>query len=130
MGTRSLVHFCDSDHRENIICTVYQQFDGMPTKEGVGGQIAKLLKEMNLVNGFQSEGKEANGMGCLAAQYISANKNGVGNLYVYPTNSHNVGEEYEYYITKKKVLIETCYKEKQKYTDSWKEFIDFIEKGE
>jgi hypothetical protein len=90
MGTRSVTRFIekieDSKTKkvaENVICAIYQQFDGYPS--GVGLEIAEFLKEFELVNGMSGDrtlGKIANGIGCLSAQFIAKFKTEAGNLYM------------------------------------------------
>lgn len=99
MGTRSLT-FVHSEWGKNepVLC-MYRQFDGYP--EGIGQELAKFLKPFTITNGISGEaklGKSANGMGCLAAQLVSKFKDRVGNVYLYPTNAKDVGEEFVYRI--------------------------------
>jgi hypothetical protein len=77
MGTRSVTEF-------KGFVKVYQQYDGYAA--GVGTQILKLLKQRKLVNGISGRHNEvANGMGCLAALYISKYKGEeAGNIYIEP----------------------------------------------
>jgi len=95
MGTRSLVHFQENGE---TFCTVYQQFDGYP--DGVGKQIFDLLDEVTLVNGIPCDGggPYANGVGCLAAQYIARHKEGAGGLYLYRPDANDCWEEYTYFV--------------------------------
>ena len=95
MGTRSLVHIKDQEGRKTLI-TLYRQYDGYPS--GMGNDLKKILEPLQLVNGYNGLRPQANGMGCAAAQIISEMKTGVGNLYVYPANSKDCGEEYTYTI--------------------------------
>jgi hypothetical protein len=89
MGTRSMVYFEEiKDGKKVVYVVIYQQYDGY--KEGVGLKLAKFLSSRTLVNGFSSEHKKhetANGLGCLAAQYIAHVKDGVGGFYLCPANS-------------------------------------------
>jgi len=90
MGTRSTVAFYsewDKSEDAKPIVNIYQQFDGYIT--GVGHELANFLKEFTVINGIgmgQDEmGKYANGMNCLAAQFIRQFKERVGGLYLaYP----------------------------------------------
>jgi len=96
MGTRSLINFFEDDE---ILATVYRQMDGYP--EGRGLELAEFLVSMTLVNGIcmgSDQGKIANGVGCLAAQWISAEKDGVGSVYIYPTGTTGGDEEYIYNV--------------------------------
>ena len=82
MGTRSTVKFY-GEYDMNCIASIYQQYDGYP--EAVGYELAVFLKNINLVNGFgygAKLGEVANGMGCLASQYIAKIKVGVGGVYM------------------------------------------------
>lgn len=98
MGTRSLTIIEDEDGKG--ICCIYQQFDGYPS--GVGQTLHDLLKDMRIVNGFDSTkdrmGEAANGMKCLAAQIVAALKNCIGNVYLYPPGCRDCDEEYRYII--------------------------------
>ena len=82
MGTRSTVKFFDG---ETQLLAIYQQYDGMIS--GVGHSLANWLKDKKVINGFG--GKEqtkangyANGMGCLAAQYVADKKTEIGGFYI------------------------------------------------
>lgn len=89
MGTRSTVKFIktytDTDDKkvERTICSVYSQYDGYMS--GMGQDLAEFLVDIEVVNGI-SLGKDssntANGMGCLAAQFIQNIKSGVGGIYM------------------------------------------------
>lgn len=94
MGTRSLTHIKSDDGTKTLL-TIYKQYDGYP--EGLGQDLANLIGGMNIVNGY-SEGDSANGMSCLAAQVVKALKDGIGNVYIYPANAKDCGEEYTYVI--------------------------------
>ena len=105
MGTRSTVKFYEEKIKEPIL-SVYQQYDGYI--EGVGYDLANFLKDKKIVNGFGSgqtmENGFANGMGCLAAQYVAENKKKIGGFYLtYPEDS----QEYDYKIKfiNSKILI-------------------------
>lgn len=85
MGTSSTVKFKDNlGGKSEVIVSIYSQYDGYP-KGGVGYQLARFLKHMTIVNGFsmdQNDGNHANGVGCLAAQYIQGVKKGIGGTYI------------------------------------------------
>ena len=71
MGTRSTIRFIEKyENRETQLVNIYQQFDGYI--EGVGYELAKWLINKTIVNGFvgNDEKNNANGIGCLAAQFI------------------------------------------------------------
>ena len=98
MGTRSLTHIKDGN---KTLLTIYRQYDGYPT--GLGAELYEFLKDFTVVNGFGSKLPNlANGIGCLAAQIVGHLKDGVGNVYIYPPNSKDCGEEYIYTISLKK----------------------------
>lgn len=84
MGTRSTVKFYSEFKREEPVLSVYQQYDGYV--EGVGHDLANFLKGKKIINGIGPEqtmnGGFANGMGCLAAQYVAENKKEVGGFYL------------------------------------------------
>jgi len=81
---------------------------------GHGVDLSHFLKSKKIVNGYHPDVKnQANGMGCLTAQFISHMKDGVGNIYVYPPNSKDVCEEYVYevYLNNNEIQIKVseCY---------------------
>lgn len=101
MGTRSMVHFQEqlSDKHDPVTyLSVYQQYDGYI--EGVGQDLAQFLVTGKLVNGIPC-GDDINvyfnGLGCLAAQFVSEFKNGAGNLYIEQPND-SLREEYNYFV--------------------------------
>ena len=96
MGTRSTVKFYN-EFNDELILSVYQQFDGYI--DGVGHDLANFLADKEVINGIGNnqsmEGGYANGMGCLAAQYVAANKTGIGGFYL--TNKDDE-QEYNYEV--------------------------------
>lgn len=96
MGTRSLTIFTDSDNVE--IAVLYRQYDGYP--EGHGAELNEFLQDMLVVNGFGMENtrKLANGMNCLVAQCIAHFKKEIGNFYLYPAGTRDMGEEFIYHV--------------------------------
>lgn len=95
MGTRSTVKFYSEFNTDKPIMSVYQQFDGYI--EGVGYDLANFLKKKTVINGFGDHTMEdgfANGMGCLAAQYIAENKTDIGGFYM-TTEDNQQGYNYE-----------------------------------
>ncbi len=98
MGTRSLTRFIEVvDGTEKPITCVYRQYDGYPS--GHGKELADFLSSGTMVNGYgQSDQRQFNGIGCLAAQFIAEFKNGVGNIYIYEPNAIDCGEEFIYEI--------------------------------
>lgn len=96
MATRSLTHVKE---RGATLCTIYRQFDGYPS--GIGKDIFAAFGAMQICNGISDESAPAfaNGMGCFAAQLISTLKgNTIGNVYLYPPDSDDCGEDYTYTI--------------------------------
>lgn len=85
MGTRSIIKFIEKyDGKERPIVAVYQQYDGY--LEHVGKQLCDFLSSKTIINGISSNqytNKYANGIGCLAAQFIRDYKVEVGCLYIY-----------------------------------------------
>ena len=99
MGTRSTVKFY-SEHQEDVVLlSVYQQYDGYIS--GVGHKLANFLKGKKAIGGFSKNRGEtmkngfANGMGCLAAQYVAANKTEIGGFYITTPDDE---QEYNYKV--------------------------------
>lgn len=95
MGTRSLTYFVDGIER---LACLYRQHDGYPSGHGL--ELARLIRGMTVGNGFNLSHKRrtyANGMGDLAAWVIGKLKgNTLGSVYLYPTETDDAGQEYEY----------------------------------
>lgn len=92
MSTRSIIEFhIDGEP----LVAVYQQSDGYP--DSVGLELYDFLKDVTVVNGisFGQDGKIANGVPCLAAQFIAEFKDGVGGLYI---DALGQREEYNYIV--------------------------------
>ena len=116
MGTRSLTKVYEKWEQEDeatpLVC-IYRQYDGYP--EGMGKDLEEFLTDLHVVNGIGYKNTEriANGGGCLTAQLIEHLKAGqVGNVYIYPIDSRDCGEEYEYHIivnNSKRTVILKCY---------------------
>ena len=105
MATRSLVRFARredgvsfSEHPEKIEVQVYKHWDGYP--QGHPLELAKYLKDFKIVNGLGAHDiRVANGIDCLAAQYIAAFKMEPGDLYVEsPEHSEHGDIEYVTYV--------------------------------
>jgi hypothetical protein len=93
MGTRSTVKFYQN---QQVVASIYQQYDGYIS--GVGHDLAKWLKTKPVINGIGNETMEAgfaNGMGCLAAQYIRENKVKIGGFYM---TSEDDEQKYNYEV--------------------------------
>ena len=96
MSTRSTVKFfMDTDEGEKCIVSIYHHFDGYPS--GVGKNLVQFLKSKKIVCGLSGKDEEnvANGIDCLAAQYIAAFKDRPGNLYLQP---EHWSQEYNYEV--------------------------------
>ena len=96
MGTRSLTFVYDE--QGNKIINLYRQYDGYPT--GHGQELAKFLNSGRMVNGLDGLGKERqfNGSGCLAAQLVAHFKKESGGFYLYPTETGDCGQDFEYHV--------------------------------
>ena len=100
MGTRSLTYIKDQyEDNDNIIICMYRQYDGYLS--GHGKELAEFLQDFTVVNGYNSltPARSANGIPCLAAQLVAHFKDGIGNIYLYPTSTKDVGEEFIYTIS-------------------------------
>jgi hypothetical protein len=123
MGTRSLTQVYE--HGEPVVC-MYRQFDGYPT--GHGAELAEFLNQFEAITNGIAVGetrKTANGMGCLAAQLIGHFKTEAGGFYLYPVNSQDVGEEYDYHIHEDKVVVNDSWTKENLFTGSWASFAKF-----
>ena len=124
MGTRSLTFVYDENARARVVC-MYRQFDGYPS--GHGRELATFLGGFDaVVNGMRvgDTRKVANGMGCLAAQLVSNFKVAAGGFYLYPTNTKDAGQEYEYHVYSDKVIVKDDSGAKL-FGGCWKEFAEF-----
>jgi hypothetical protein len=95
MGTRSTIKFFP-EFSETPILSIYNQYDGYMS--GVGRNLAEWLKNKTMVNGFLNENIDngfANGMGCLAAQYVKEHKIKIGGLYL---TTHDDTQDYDYEV--------------------------------
>jgi hypothetical protein len=83
MGTRSTIKFYSEWDDKAVLLSVYQQYDGYIS--GVGHDLARWLSDKKIINGYGSQTREdgyANGMGCLAAQFVADMKGGIGGFYM------------------------------------------------
>ena len=104
MATRSLIRFVKreegvsfSEHPERIEVQVYKHYDGYP--QGHPVDLAKFLNGFKVVNGLGMDThRVANGLDCLAAQYIAAFKQDVGDIYVENPDVKHMDIEYITYI--------------------------------
>jgi len=101
MSTRALVRFVNKEGKN--VATIYKHFDGYP--EGFGLDLANFLSDMVIVEGIDlvHKGHVANGMECLAAQVVAFFKQGVGDVYLYPSDTLESDTDANYvYIIKDK----------------------------
>ena len=104
MSTRSEIRFAKreegvsfSEHPSRVEVQVYKHYDGYP--EGHPLELAKFLKDFKIVNGLgQDTYRKANGLTCLATQYIAAFKMGPGDLYVENPDTNHGDIEYTTYV--------------------------------
>jgi hypothetical protein len=114
MGTRSLVHIKDG---KKTIATIYRQHDGYPT--GMGEDIKEILNngKVEILNGYGGSSRipeQFNGMCCIAAFLVGVLKQKkIGNVYLYPANSKDCGEEYVYTLSIAKGILS------MKVFDTW-----------
>ena len=102
MGTRSITIFLDEEDTE--IAVLYRQYDGYI--EGHGKELRNFLKNKEIINGIsikkqQTKDNSFNGMANLAANTIAHFAGALGNFYLYPPNTRNIGEDYIYIISGK-----------------------------
>ena len=116
MGTRSLTFVYEEN---KPIMNMYRQFDGYVS--GHGQELADFLMSGNLVNGYSSTDQtQFNGMGCLAAQLICNFKKSVGGFYIYPIDSFNCWQEYEYHVYENTVIVKNP--SEVIFDGTWEEF--------
>ena len=104
MSRRSLVRFATreegvtfSEHPDNIHAQFYVHNDGYP--QGHPVDLAEFLKGFTITNGLgQDTYKVANGLGCLAAQYVAAFKMQAGDLYIENPDTDHFDIEYITYV--------------------------------
>ena len=85
-----------SEKPNKTIVDIYHHWDGYP--EGLGMTLASYLDNMNIVNGLgRDDTHVANGLGCLAASIVAELKDGPGDVYIEPRDSHG-WIEYQYYV--------------------------------
>ena len=109
MGPRSTVKFYDEFEKEEPILSVYQQFDGYI--DGVGRDLANFLKDKKIIHGISNQTMEegfANGMGCLAAQYVAEKKTEIGGFYL-TTKDDEQEYNYEVRFIDGKLIIKVNY---------------------
>lgn len=80
MGTRAQIEFFEGGE---CVASIYRQFDGYPS--GAGTELAEFLLPRRIICGIGSGDtaeNAANGVGCLAAQYIAHAKDRIGGIYM------------------------------------------------
>ena len=105
MATRAMISIAKreegvsfSEIPERTIVDIYHHWDGYP--EGLGVTLASYLNNKRIVNGIGSKDNENlifNRMGCLAASLVAELKDGPGDVYIEPRDSHS-WIDYQYYI--------------------------------
>ena len=104
MSTRSLVRFATreegvsfSEHPERVEVQVYKHYDGYPSGHPV--DLANFLNRFRIVNGLTNNSvKVANGLGCLAAQYVAEFKMEPGDIYIENPDSKHGDIDYITYV--------------------------------
>jgi hypothetical protein len=106
MSTRAKIRFVEreegvtfSEHPgvDKTQIEIYKHYDGYPS--GLGVNLAKFLDEFTVVDGLgQDNYKIANGLGCLAAQYVEAFKQVPGDIYLQKPNDSMDDCDYCYYV--------------------------------
>ena len=87
-----------SEIPDKTVVEIYHHWDGYP--EGLGVKLASYLDDKSIVNGIGSKDNEDfifNGLGCMAASIVAQLKDGPGNVYIEPRDSH-AWIDYEYFI--------------------------------
>ena len=104
MATRAMISIAKreegvsfSEEPNPTIVDIYHHWDGYP--EGLGVQLAEYFDGKVITNGLGSRDDydAFNGMGCLAASLVAELKDGPGDVYIEPRDSHG-WIEYQYYV--------------------------------
>ena len=105
MATRAMISIAKreegvsfSEIPDKTVVEIYHHWDGYP--EGLGVKLASYLDDKKIVNGIGSKDNEDlvfNGLGCMAASIVAQLKDGPGNVYIEPRESHG-WIDYEYFI--------------------------------
>ena len=103
MATRAMISIAKreegvsfSKEPNQTIVDIYHHWDGYP--EGLGVTLASYLNGYHIVNGIGRENdKLFNGIGCMAASIVAELKDGAGDVYIEPRESHS-WIDYHYYI--------------------------------
>jgi hypothetical protein len=123
MGTRCVTYFFDKEEDTDPFFCLYRQFDGY--REAHGVDLSDFLCGKTLVNGIPGgvdKSTLANGMGCLAAQFVAKMKTDVGNFYIYaPKLGEDHWQDYEYHVWPNLVRVFNGYDVKI-FEGTWSEF--------
>ena len=103
MATRAMISIAKreegvsfSEEPNKTIVDIYHHWDGYP--EGLGVTLASYLNGKKVTNGLGRDNDNLfNGMGCLAASLVAELKDGPGDVYIEPRESHS-WIDYHYYI--------------------------------
>jgi hypothetical protein len=104
MATRAMISVAKreegvsfSEEPNKTIVDIYHHWDGYP--EGLGVTLASYLDGKKITNGLSDRNDYSifNGIGCLAASLIAELKDGPGDVYIEPRESHG-WIDYQYYI--------------------------------
>ena len=103
MATRAMISIAKreegvsfSEEPNKTIVDIYHHWDGYP--EGLGVTLASYLNGYHIVNGMGRENDNLfNGIGCMAASIVAELKDGPGDVYIEPRESHS-WIDYHYYI--------------------------------
>ncbi len=103
MATRAMISIAKreegvsfSEEPNKTIVDIYHHWDGYP--EGLGVTLASYLNGYHVVNGMGRENDNLfNGIGCMAASIVAELKDGPGDVYIEPRESHS-WIDYHYYI--------------------------------
>ena len=103
MATRAMISVAKreegvsfSEEPNKTIVDIYHHWDGYP--EGLGVTLADYLNGKKVTNGLGRDNNNLfNGMGCLAASLVAELKDGPGDVYIEPRESHG-WIDYQYYI--------------------------------
>ena len=105
MGTRATIHIAKreegvsfSEIPKKVIVSIYNHYDGYP--EGLGLTLAGYLIYKVVTNGLggRDDYSAFNGIGCLAASFVEALKDGPGNIYIEDPERPHGWIDYDYYV--------------------------------
>lgn len=124
MGTRATVKFLTDNPEKGgeVMLNIYYQFDGY--HDGVGFSLADFLKSKKVINGINSQTMEqgfANGIGCLAAQYLKEEKTTIGGVYIEPIGNSEYFD-YKVWVEDFNIIMSV-----DEFTGSPTDFESFVE---